>query len=75
MPDYSYVAINKEGKQVKGSIQASDLVAVRSKLRMDGMTMVSAKEQSLLTKDIEIGSGKPKTRDINNCIVCRCAKS
>lgn len=69
MPDYSYVAINKEGKQVKGSMQASDVVAVRSKLKMDGMTMVSAKEQSILTKDIQIGSGKPKTRDL--CVFCR----
>lgn len=69
MGDFSYIAINKEGKQIKGSIQAVDMAAVRSKLKLDGLNPVSIKEQSILTKDIEIGSGKVKTRDLS--IFCR----
>lgn len=70
MGDFSYVAINKEGKQVKGSLQAVDAAAVRSKLKLDGLNPVSIKEQSLLTKDIEIGGGgRVKSRDLS--IFCR----
>lgn len=69
MPDYSYIAIDKEGKQVKGSIQANDENQVRSKLKIDGLTLVQAKSQSMLTKDITFGNGKVKTRDMS--VFCR----
>ncbi len=69
MPDYSYIAIDKEGKQVKGSVQANDESQVRSKLKIDGLTLVQAKQQSMLSKDISFGSGKVKTRDMS--VFCR----
>ncbi len=69
MPDFSYLAIDKDGKQVKGSIQSADEGSVRAKLKIDGLTLVSLKRQSLLTKDITIGSGGVKTRDMS--VFCR----
>lgn len=70
MADFSYIAINREGKQVKGSIQAQDIGAARSKLKLDGFTPVSIKAQSFLTKDIEIGGArKVKARDM--AVFCR----
>ena len=57
MPDFSYLAIDKDGKQVKGNIQSADEGSVRAKLKIDGLTLVSLKRQSMLTKDITIGSG------------------
>ncbi|MCR5767420.1 MAG: type II secretion system F family protein [Lachnospiraceae bacterium] len=69
MPDFSYVAIDKDGNTVKGSVQAADEVAIRSKLKIDGLTLVQAKKQGMLSKDISFGSGKVKTRDMS--VFCR----
>ncbi len=69
MPDFSYLAIDKDGKQVKGNIQSADEGSVRAKLKIDGLTLVSLKRQSMLTKDITIGSGGVKTRDMS--VFCR----
>ncbi len=69
MPDFSYLAIDKDGKQVKGSIQSADEGTVRAKLKIDGLTLVSLKRQSLLTKEITLGSGTVKTRDMS--VFCR----
>ncbi|MCR5685901.1 MAG: type II secretion system F family protein [Lachnospiraceae bacterium] len=69
MPDFTYVAIDKEGKQVKGTLQANDESAVRSKLKVDGLTLVSAKKANLLNKDITFGSPKVSVRDMS--VFCR----
>lgn len=69
MADYQYIAINREGREVKGAMEAKDELQVRSKLKLDGMTPVSVKPQSILTKDIQIGSKKVKTRDL--AVFCR----
>lgn len=70
MGDFAYVAINKEGKQIKGNMNAADINAVKNKLKMDGLSPVSVKPQSILTKDIQIGGGgRVKTRDLS--IFCR----
>lgn len=71
MADFSYIAINKEGKQVKGNLQAPDANAVKSKLRLDGLTPVSVKTQNILTKDIEIGGGGKKVKPRDLSIFCR----
>ncbi len=69
MPDFSYIAIDKDGNQVKGSVQASDESQIRSKLKIDGLTLVSAKKQGALSKDISFGSGKVPIRDMS--VFCR----
>lgn len=70
MASYGYEAIDAAGKTVKGSIEAENIDKARSDLKTQGMTILNLKEQSLLTKDIniEIG-GKPKARDLS--VFCR----
>ena len=70
MADYSYIALNKDGREIKGSLQAENLSAARFKLKNDGMTPITVKEQSILDKDINLGfSKKVKSRDLS--IFCR----
>lgn len=68
MADYSYVAINRDGREVKGSVQAENISAARFKLKSDGMTPISLKEQSILDKEIGFAQ-KVKARDLS--IFCR----
>ena len=70
MAQYGYEAIDKLGKEIKGSMEAASDEEVKYKLRSDGLIVVSVKSQNLLTQDlnIEIG-GYPKTRDL--CVMCR----
>lgn len=70
MAVYSYIAINKQGKEKKGSMEAETIEEVKSLLRADGNIPISVFEQSILNKDINITIGKPvKSREL--CIFCR----
>ncbi len=70
MAKFGYEAINKDGKEVKGSMDAADEDEVKSKLRSQGLTVVSIKGQNFLTADInfQIG-GYPTPRDLS--VMCR----
>lgn len=70
MASYGYEAIDAAGKAVKGSIEADNIDKARSDLKNQGLTVMDVKEQSLLTKDINIDiGGKPKVRDLS--VFCR----
>lgn len=70
MASYGYEAINKTGKEVKGSIEAESMEKARADLKSQGMTILNLTEQSALTKDINIDiGGKPKARDLS--VFCR----
>ncbi len=70
MADFSYTAINKEGKQVKGSIKANNDTDARAQLKKEGLKPITVKGQSVLTKDIDLGiETKVKTRDLS--VFCR----
>jgi type IV pilus assembly protein PilC len=70
MAKYGYEAINKSGKEVKGSMDATDADEVKGKLRSQGLTVVSIKEQNILTQDINLQiGGYPSTRDLS--VMCR----
>lgn len=63
MPTYGYEAINKSGSKKKGSVEAPDIQQARQQLVSEGLTPIEIKEQSLLTKDIELSflnSVKPR---------------
>lgn len=70
MAQYGYEAIDKLGKEIKGSMEAASDEEVKYKLRSDGLIVVSVKSQNLLTQDLnfDIG-GNPTTRDL--CVMCR----
>ncbi|MCH5255830.1 MAG: type II secretion system F family protein [Lachnospiraceae bacterium] len=70
MAEWGYVAIDKSGKEVKGSKTAESADQVSRDLKNQGLTVLEVKEQSVLSKDIniEIG-GKPTPRDLG--VFCR----
>ncbi len=70
MASYGYEAINRMGKPIKGSIEAEGIEQARTKLKQQGMVVVSLKEESFLTKDINLTIGKKVTpRDLS--VFCR----
>ncbi len=69
MSDFTYVAINRDGKEIKGTIEAGDINSARTKLKSDGLTPVTVKAASIFTKDISFGGKKVKTRDLS--VFCR----
>ena len=70
MASYGYEAISKDGKIVKGSMEADSEDKVRAELKQQGLTLLDISEQGMFTKDInlEIG-GYPKPRDLS--VFCR----
>lgn len=70
MTPYGYVALNRAGKEIKGSITAADEQEVMTVLKAKGLTVVSISKQSILTQDININIGNPvKPRDL--AVFCR----
>lgn len=70
MADFAYIAVNREGKQVKGSMKAPNEMEARSQLRKNGLRPIRVKEQTFMTKDINLGvEKKVKTRDLS--VFCR----
>ena len=70
MASFAYEAINRNGRAVKGSVEADTLEHARTEVKKMGLTPVDVKPQGVLNKDlnIEIG-GKPSPRDLS--IFCR----
>lgn len=70
MPVYNYIAIDKNGKKVKKSLDASSVETAKSSLRGIGYTILEIKEQNALNKDIEIPFlGRPSAKDM--AVFCR----
>ena len=66
MPSYGYEAISRTGSKKKGSVTAPDAQQARLQLLAEGLTPIEIKEQSLLTKDIEISFlDRVKARDLS----------
>ena len=70
MASYGYEALNKMGKEVKGSMDAENEEVVRLKLKQQGLVVISVKEETLLTKEISFSIGKKiSPRDLS--VFCR----
>lgn len=70
MATYGYLAIDKSGKEIKGSIDSDNEKLAMATLRQQSLIPIEIKEQNLLTKDIQIDlSGKVKSRDLS--VFCR----
>ncbi len=70
MPSYSYVAVNRLGKQVKDTVEASSIDTAKNSLRSAGYTILEIKELNALNKDIELPFlGNPTAKDM--AIFCR----
>jgi len=70
MASYGYEAINKMGKELKGSIDADSIEQAREKLKQQGFIVLTLREESMLTKDINVSFGNKITaRDMS--VFCR----
>lgn len=66
MPGYAYVAIDADGKQKKGKMEAPNEERVFHTLKADGLYPVSIKELGMLSRDIKISFSNPvKPRDLS----------
>lgn len=70
MESFSYIAVGKDGKEKKGSIEAASSDKVINQLKAEGLIPISVKQQSVLSKDINISIGTGvKARDLS--VFCR----
>ena len=70
MATWGYVAIDKSGKETKGSRDAENKEQITRELKNQGLIVLDITEQNALTKDISIDfGGKPTPRDL--AVFCR----
>ncbi len=70
MPSYKYVALDKKGKKIKDSLDASSLETAKRSLRQAGYTILEIFEPNAMNKDIDLPFlGNPKPKDM--AIFCR----
>ena len=70
MPSFSYIAINRAGKQVKDNVDAATMETAKNSLRSLGYTILEIKELGALSKDIDLPFlGNPTAKDM--AIFCR----
>ena len=70
MPGFTYVAVDRKGKEKRGNVEADNRERVVEILKNDGLIPVSVKEQGALNKQIDFSIGKKvKPRDLS--VFCR----
>lgn len=70
MATWGYVAIDKSGKEIKGSTDAENKEVVTRDLKNQGLIVLEVTEQNALTRDINFDlGGKPTARDL--AVFCR----
>lgn len=70
MPEYTYKAIDRFGKEKKGNMTVDTIEAVYDTLRVNGMTPVEVGEATIFNREINISIGNPiKPRDLS--VFCR----
>lgn len=70
MAVWGYVAIDKSGKEIKGSKDADNQDLALRDLKNQGLIVLELTEQNMLTKDISFDFGsKPTPRDM--AVFCR----
>ena len=70
MATFSYEALDKTGKAIKGTVEAENIDLARADVKGKGFMLLDLKEQGALNKEIKIDiGGKPKPRDLS--VFCR----
>lgn len=70
MKSYSYVAIESDGKEKKGSVEADNMEKAEAKVRSMGLIPLEMKEQTRLREDIR-SSKKKKVSPRDLSVFCR----
>ena len=70
MPGFYYVAVDKRGKEKRGSLEAETRERALEQLKAEGLIPVSVRDQGALNKEIDFSIGKKvKPRDLS--VFCR----
>lgn len=70
MPEFTYVAQDKSGKEKKGNVIADNAQMAVETVSAEGLIVLSVKESNVLTKELDITIGKlVKPRDLS--VFCR----
>jgi type IV pilus assembly protein PilC len=71
MAMYSYTAVNRAGKETRGTIETDSREKAAGRLKEDGLTILSLTESGALNKDVNLDflSKKPSPRDM--AVFCR----
>lgn len=70
MAEFLYVAVDKNGKEKKGSLEAENRERAYEKLKNDGMVLLELNEAGALNKEIKVNiGGKVTPRDLS--VFCR----
>lgn len=68
MPNFAYTAITKDGKQVKGVIEAASIDIVRDRLQIEGHAIIDLHKATIWSTQIEFKQ-KVRVRDLS--VFCR----
>ncbi|MDE6232974.1 MAG: type II secretion system F family protein, partial [Lachnospiraceae bacterium] len=71
MPNFKYVAYSKDGKEVKGSIEAVDQEDAAKKIKEQGQMVVKVEAEGALDKDLNLSFGKKKASSRDLSVFCR----
>lgn len=70
MAEFTYRAISKSGKEIRGKMVSDNLEKAKAEIKDRDLYLTEISEATMLQKDIEINVGqKIKTRDL--CLFCR----
>ena len=71
MPSCKYTAYSKDGKEIKGTIEADDKQAATQQLKNEGNIPINVTEEGVFDKDINISFGGKKATARDLSIFCR----
>lgn len=67
MPNFSYLAVTRDGKNKKGTVEGTDQEQAVAKLKGEGLIVMEIKPENVWNKEISIGGGgKVKPRDLSS---------
>ena len=71
MENFAYVAYSKEGREIKGTIEADSLESAKSMLRGQGSTVISVERATAMNSEVSFKGfqKKPSARDMS--VFCR----
>ena len=69
MATYQYAAVDKFGKEKKGSVDATSPDRAASMLKGEGLLPVKITEANIFNKDLNLGGTKVKNREL--AVFCR----
>lgn len=71
MPSFKYTAYDKDGKMIKGTIEAEDQNSAVAQIKSNGQTPIDVKTEGALDKDINLSFGGPKVTPRDLSVFCR----